>query len=82
MVNDSAIELMEYFSLILSFGEYIVYLYFLNFKAELLPLYWGVPIYISIVISGLNLLLPMDSLNNKLFKMPSDTFVYPPYEKV
>lgn len=82
MVNDSAIELMEYFSLILSLGEYIVYLYFLNFKPELLPLYWGVPIYISIVISGLNLLLPMDSLNNKLFKMPSDTFVYPPYEKV
>lgn len=24
----------------------------------------------------------MDSLNNKLFKMPSDSFVYPSYEKV
>lgn len=63
MVNDSAIELMEYFTLILSLGEYIVYLYFFSFKPELLPINWSIPIYISIAISGLNLLLPMDTLN-------------------
>lgn len=82
MVNDSAVELMEYFILIISLGEYIVYLYFVSFKPELVPLNWGIPIYVSIAISVIHLLLPMDGLNNKLFKMPKDNFVYPPYEKV
>ena len=65
MVNDSAIELMEYFVLIISLGEFIVFLYFQSFRPELLPNYWSIPIYVSVAISGLNLLLPMDSLNNK-----------------
>lgn len=73
---------MEYFVLIIALGEFIVFLYFSSFRPELLPVNWSIPIYISIAISGLNLLLPMDSLNNKLFKMPSDSFVYPSYEKV
>lgn len=49
---------------------------------EKLPLNWSIPIYISIAISAINLLLPMDSLNERLFTMPSDNFVYPSYEKV
>jgi len=47
----------------LSIGEFIIYLYFLNFKPELLPLYWSIPIYASLAISCINLLLPMDALN-------------------
>lgn len=60
----------------------MVYLYFVSFKPELVPLYWGIPIYISIAISVIHLLLPMDGLNHKLFKMPKDNFVYPCYEQV
>ena len=82
MLNDSAIELLEYFPLILSLGEFVIYLYIKNFHFELLPDYWSIPIYIAMGISVLNLLLPMDELNHKLFSMPTDNFTYPSYEKV
>lgn len=82
MLNDSAIELLEYFPLILSLGEFIIYLYIKNFQVEKMPQYWSIPIYVAIGLSILNLLLPMDELNNKIWKMPTDNFVYPNYEQV
>ena len=82
MLNDSAIELLEYFPLIFTLGEFIIYLYMKSFHIDIMPKHWCNPIYISIGISILNLLLPMDELNNKLWKMPTDTMVYPNYEKV
>ena len=82
MLNDSAIELLEYFPLIFTLGEFIIYLYMKSFHIDIMPKHWSIPIYISIGISILNLLLPMDELNNKLWKMPTDTMVYPNYEKV
>lgn len=63
MVNDSAIELMEYFPLIMSLGEFIVYIYITNYDPASLPVDWSGPIYISIVLSLLNILLPMDKVN-------------------
>lgn len=82
MLNDTAIQLLEFFPLILSFGEWLLYLYLRSFHFEQIPEYWSIPIYISLGLSLLNLLLPMDDLNHKLCKLPFDTMVYPDYEKV
>lgn len=37
MVNDSAVELMEYFPLIISLGEFIIYCYMKNYDVVALP---------------------------------------------
>jgi hypothetical protein len=60
MVNDGAIEMMEYFPLILSLGEYIIYLYLVKYDPTIIPELWSIPIYASIGVSFLNLVLPMD----------------------
>lgn len=73
---------MEYGVLILGLGSYIVYLSFFSFQPELLILDWGIPIYASMGLAVLNLLLPMDLLNKKLFKMPKDEEIFPSYESV
>ena len=81
-VNDAAIELLEWVPLILASGELLVYLYFKNFNFGELPDYWSIPIYVSLGISVLALLLPMRSINKKFCKLKSDDNIYPPYEKV
>jgi hypothetical protein len=81
MVNDSALEMMEYFPLIISMGEFIIFSYIKNYEVIALPLNWSIPIYISIALSMLNLVLPMDQLN-KCFKLKIDDLENPPYEKV
>lgn len=81
MVNDSAIELLEYFPLILSLGEFIIYIYMTKYDPTILPLNWSIPIYISIGLSLLNLLLPMDQLN-KCIKLKNDDMKCPPYHEV
>ena len=63
----------------LALGNYFVYLYFVYFQFDQVPLYYGAPIYISITISLVNIFLPMDSLNECLFplknmKVHSPTF--------
>lgn len=78
MINDSAIELMEYFPLILAIGEFIIYFYFVNYNFSALPLNWEIPIYASLAISLLNLLLPMDALN-RCIKLKSDLMKFPSY---
>lgn len=81
MVNDSAVELMEYFPLIMSLGEFIIYIYLKQYDVVALPLNWSVPIYVSIGLSMLNLMLPMDQLN-RCFKLNDDDTVCPSYDKV
>jgi hypothetical protein len=81
MVNDSAIELLEYFPLILSLGEFIIYIYMTKYDPTILPLNWSIPIYISIGLSLLNLLLPMEQLN-KCIKLKNDDMKCPPYHEV
>lgn len=82
MVNDSAIELLEYFPLIISLGEFIVYIYVKNYDVSSLPENWSIPIYVSIGLSALNLLLPMDQINKKILKLKNDDLVCPAYEQV
>lgn len=82
IINDSAVEMMEYVVLGLPVGSYIIYLYFYSFSPDKLPDYWSIPIYISIGIAVLNLILPMDTLNKKLFKMKNDGKSSPLYEEV
>lgn len=72
---------MEYFPLIMSLGEFIVYIYMKQYNVIEMPLNWSIPIYISIGLSLLNLILPMDQLN-KCVKLKNDDLVPPPYEKV
>ncbi len=62
---------MEYFPLIMSLGEFIIYLYIVSYDVTILPLYWSIPIYVSIGLSALNLILPMDQLN-RCFKLKND----------
>ena len=81
MVNESAMELMEYFPLIMSLGEFVIYLYTVNYNVQLLPLYWSIPIYVAIALSGLNILLPMDQLN-KCFKLKNDDVHCPTYDQI
>lgn len=54
----------------------------LSFNPELLPTYWSVPMYVSMGLSFLNMIIPMEVINKKLFKLPKDSTVYPSYEKV
>jgi hypothetical protein len=81
MLNDAAIELLEYFPLILCLGEFLIYLYFKSFNFEEVPQHWSIPIYISVGLSLINLLMPMDDLNHCLCKLPKDNMHLPPYEK-
>lgn len=74
--------MMEYALLALPVGSYIVYLYFSSYNANKLPNYWSIPIYVSMGISFLNLILPMDTLNKKLFKLQKDSEVSPNYTEV
>lgn len=69
ILDNEMIELLEYFPLVLSLGNYFLYLYFVYFQFDQVPLYYGIPIYISIVISVVNIFLPMDSLNVCLFPL-------------
>jgi hypothetical protein len=50
-----------------------------NYDVGSLPENWSIPIYISIGLSTLNLLLPMDELNKKIIKLKNDDLVCPPY---
>lgn len=56
----------------MALGSFIVYISFQDFNPKNMPLEWGIPIYVSMGLSVVNLVLPMDSLNKKLFKMPKD----------
>ena len=62
----------------MALGSFIVYIYMYKFDANVLPINWSIPIYFSIVISGLNILLPMDSIN-KYFKLKNDDKAIPSY---
>lgn len=44
----------------MSFGEFVIYFYIKNYNVDIIPIDWAIPLYMSIAISGLNLLLPMD----------------------
>jgi hypothetical protein len=69
ILDNDMIEMLEYYPLILALGNYFIYLYFVYFQFDQVPDYYGVPIYISIVISGVNIFMPMDSLNECLFPL-------------
>lgn len=69
MLDNDVVELLEYFPLVIALGNYFLYLYFVYFQFDQVPLYYGVPIYISIAVSGINIFLPMDNLNKCLFPL-------------
>lgn len=69
ILDNDMIELLEYFPLVLALGNYFLYLYFVYFQFDQVPVYYGVPIYISILVSVINIFLPMDSLNECLFPL-------------
>lgn len=58
-VNEAATELLDWTPLIFSLGEFLVYLYFENWAIADIPDYWSVPIYVSLGLSTLILLLPL-----------------------
>jgi hypothetical protein len=79
-VNDSCIELFEYVPLILSIGEFLIYLYFKKFNFSQVPINWSVPIYLSIGISLINLIIPMKQVNKCICKMKLDLSSEPTYK--
>ncbi len=68
-VNRTCVEMLEFIPLMLSIGEWLIYMYFKKFRFNEVPKDWEVAIYLSIAISLLNLLLPMQDINKKLWKM-------------
>jgi hypothetical protein len=55
----------------MAFGEFAIYIYISKYDVQIIPLNWSIPIYISIALGGLNLLLPMDQIN-KCIKLQND----------
>ena len=47
-------------------------MYFRKFRFDDVPKDWEITIYLSIAISLINLLLPMQVINKKLWKMKED----------
>jgi len=80
--NQMAIELMQFFPLIMSGGTLLLYLSFHNFEFGTLPALWAYPIYISIVLSVVNLLIPSRSINKAIFKIPNEELEKPIYKDV
>ena len=75
------IELLEYIPLVMAIGNWFLYLYFVRFVFENVPVYYGVPIYISIVVSVVNMMLPMDTLNQCIFPMKDQKYVRPSFKQ-
>lgn len=69
MSYESAIELLEYFLIIFSMGEQIVFFYFYDYNFSLIPFEWKISILLTISLSVLNSALPMEALNEYLFKI-------------
>ena len=47
----------------------MIYLYFVNFRIDLIPVYWAAPIYVALALSFVSLFLPMEMINKKLCKL-------------
>lgn len=71
-VNDSCVELFEYIPLLLSLGEFLIYWYFKKFNFNEIPVNWSVPIWLSIGISLIQLMLPMGTFNKQICKFNID----------
>jgi hypothetical protein len=69
IIFESAVELLEYFLVAFAFGQIIVYLYFYRFVVEAMPLDWTICIFLTIALAILNMVLPMEVINQSLFKM-------------
>jgi hypothetical protein len=67
--------------LILSIGEFLIFWYFKKFNFNLIPINWSVPIYLSIGISIINLVLPMKQLNKVLCRIKLDLSNEPTYSE-
>lgn len=80
-VNDSCIELFEYVPLILSIGEFLIYWYFKKFNFNAVPINWSVPIWLSIGISLINLIVPMKNVNKALCRMKPNLSNEPTYNQ-
>lgn len=72
MVNATATELLEYIPIILCLGEFLIYLHFEEYHIDQIPTHWAVPIYLSISISVLYLLMPFKFINKKLFTVEEE----------
>ena len=82
MVNEVAIELLEYFPLILSVGEFLIYFYFYNYDFQNVPKNYSIPIYVAFGISLINIALPMDRINRRIFHLKIDEETFPSYKDV
>lgn len=67
--NETAVELLLFFPIIMSGATLLMYLYFKSFNIENLPNMWGIPIYVSLGLSVMNLLIPNQSINKGIFKI-------------
>jgi hypothetical protein len=59
----------------------VIYIYISNYNIDIIPVNWAVPLYMSIGLSALNLLLPMDELN-KCINVKNDDQMTPEYSKL
>ena len=80
-LNESCVELFEYIPLLLSLGEFLIYWYFKKFNFSEIPINWSVPIWLSIGISLIQLILPMEQFNKLICKINSDLSNEPPYSQ-
>lgn len=48
-------------------GQLVVYFYLYNYQIDQIPLSWVIVIFMCIIISIINVLLPMDVINESLF---------------
>ncbi len=66
-LNESMMEMLDFVPLILSIGQFLIYFYFYNYNFNAIPDGWSIPIYVSLVLSILGVILPMKALNKKIF---------------
>lgn len=80
-LNESCVELFEYIPLLVSLGEFLIYWYFKKFNFNEIPVNWSVPIWLSIGISLIQLMLPMGHFNKMIWKFNLYLSNEPPYSQ-
>lgn len=81
-VNDSATELFDFIPLIITLGEFLIYFDFEGYDFSRVPDYWSVPIYVSLGLSILILIIPDSVINKKICKIEADDDLEPTYEDI
>ena len=68
-INNAAIELLEFIPFFASLGSLFTYYFICERDMSKIPLGWSIPIYLSLVISFIALVLPLRRINKKMIKL-------------